>query len=268
MSTTDPTTGFLFHTTSDTISSLPTYINDSITPINNWAKDRMTKNFKWANTAAKTAQTGMTEGDIGYQLDTNVQYTYDGAAWIVPTASGLVPIIPTSASAVTGTVTIGTSGKITFTTVGTSFSVNGCFTSAYDNYLILLRHVNSSTGYMKFTLRLAGTDATAAQYDWQRSTALNATNAAARGQAEVAWQGLAVNPYPNAIIRMDLFNPALAVASQMFGNMSETDLAGNVGLMSWAGGHRALTAYDGMTFGIVTGGTETGTLRIYGYNNN
>ena len=42
---------------------------------------RQIQTFVWADNAARTAQTGMTAGDEGYQRDTKVAYRYDGAAW-------------------------------------------------------------------------------------------------------------------------------------------------------------------------------------------
>ena len=38
-------------------------------------------NYRWANSAARTAQTGMVAGDVGYQTDTGVVYRYSGSAW-------------------------------------------------------------------------------------------------------------------------------------------------------------------------------------------
>lgn len=40
-----------------------------------------TKSYKWANAAARTSQTGMTEGDTGYQLDNDRLWIYTGAIW-------------------------------------------------------------------------------------------------------------------------------------------------------------------------------------------
>lgn len=37
--------------------------------------------YYWANAAARTAQTGMIDGQYGYQADTKVLYRYNGAAW-------------------------------------------------------------------------------------------------------------------------------------------------------------------------------------------
>ena len=53
--------------------------NDAFAAIGN---TRQIKTYKWADNAARTAQTGMTAGDEGYQTDTDTYYTYDGAAWV------------------------------------------------------------------------------------------------------------------------------------------------------------------------------------------
>lgn len=59
---------------------------------------RQIRTFKWANAAARTAQTGMSEGDVGHQIDTRVTYLYTSSAWkawssswtlYTPTAMGL-----------------------------------------------------------------------------------------------------------------------------------------------------------------------------------
>lgn len=37
--------------------------------------------FVWANSAERTAQTGMVQGSRGYQVDTKSEYIYDNSAW-------------------------------------------------------------------------------------------------------------------------------------------------------------------------------------------
>lgn len=44
---------------------------------------RETHSFSWADSTARAAQTGMTAGDIGYQVDNDVFYIYTGAAWAI-----------------------------------------------------------------------------------------------------------------------------------------------------------------------------------------
>jgi len=38
-------------------------------------------NFVWATQSDRTAQTGMSQGSTGYQLDTKSEYIYDNSAW-------------------------------------------------------------------------------------------------------------------------------------------------------------------------------------------
>ena len=52
--------------------------NDAFAAIGN---TRQIKTYKWADNAARTAQTGMVAGDEGYQTDTDTAYRYDGTAW-------------------------------------------------------------------------------------------------------------------------------------------------------------------------------------------
>lgn len=46
-----------------------------------------TWHYRWTNAAARTAQTGMRAGDVGYQADTNTAYYYNGSSWEVTIAA-------------------------------------------------------------------------------------------------------------------------------------------------------------------------------------
>lgn len=37
--------------------------------------------FRWADASARTGQTGMRQGDTGYQIDTRTSYVYDNSVW-------------------------------------------------------------------------------------------------------------------------------------------------------------------------------------------
>jgi hypothetical protein len=64
---------------------------------------RQIKSYKWANITARNAQAGMTEGDIGYQMDTKTVYLYF-TAW-KPWNSEWITYAPTVAG-----ITLGTGG--------------------------------------------------------------------------------------------------------------------------------------------------------------
>ena len=54
---------------------------------------RQIKTYKWADNAARTAQTGMVAGDEGYQTDTDANYHYTGSVWSPWVTGGTVGTI-------------------------------------------------------------------------------------------------------------------------------------------------------------------------------
>ena len=177
---------------------------------------------------------------------------------------GHTAIIPTS---VAGTgVTVGASGKVSFT-ASTSISLNGIFTSTYDHYKVEIYTTASSTAVLRVVLRSAGTDATAANYDYTLLYANSATPGSATVAANANW---ALNASISSTVmkhNLELTNPFLASMTTAIGRSvayasAVAPLIGNFG-----GGHRLSTSYDGLTFTTSTG-SLTGTIRVYGYNNN
>ena len=182
-------------------------------------------------------------------------------------AQGHTAVIPTS---VAGTgVTLGSAGKVSFS-ASTAVSVNGCFTSTYDNYLLVFDLTTSGAASINITLRLAGTDAVT-NYDSQRLLAQSATASAAQSLASTAWVGSGGAGVASATHSgtMTLFSPALAVATraQIDNNITPNPMTTSAAYYKGALLHRTTTAYDGFTFTPGTGNI-TGNVRIYGFNNN
>lgn len=177
---------------------------------------------------------------------------------------GHTAIIPTS---VAGTgVTVGASGKVSFT-ASTSISLNGIFTSTYDHYKVEIYTTASSTAVLRVVLRSAGTDATAANYDYTLLYANSGSPSSATVAANANWT---LNASISSTVmkhNLELTNPFLASMTTAIGRSvayasAVAPLIGNFG-----GGHRLSTSYDGLTFTASTG-SLTGTIRVYGYNNN
>lgn len=182
-------------------------------------------------------------------------------------ANGLAGVVPTS---VAGTgVTLGASGKVTVA-AATTISINGCFTSAYENYLFIFDLTTSAASGFAVTLRLAGTDAVTA-YDSERFTAINATNAAVQSLNSASWVGSGGMGIAGASQsgELRLYSPALAVATRakIDNNITPNPMTTSAGMYIGTLLHRTATAYDGITFTIASG-NATGTIRVYGYNNN
>lgn len=95
------------------------------TDFDDFTAERAIQTFRWADSAARNAQTGMVAGDIGYQIDTAVGYTYSGSGWV---ATGTVALLDKN---------------------GTGYSVpNNAFTQLTDTYLATtkLRGMTTSGG--------------------------------------------------------------------------------------------------------------------------
>lgn len=217
--------------------------------------------YKWADAAARAAETGMTEGDIGDQADTNQRWRYSGTAWTLISA-GLNLILPTTVT--NGTLVGG--GTVTFTGV-TSVSLNGVFSSTYDWYQIEYDFTTSGAGIFNPVLRVSGTDATSA-YDTQRSTAINATLAAAQSLNAANWVGSGAVGITGARQSgtIKLYNPGTAVATTGVVQAIITPNPMTTSAALYTGGllHRTLTAYDGITLAVSTGNLA-GTVRVLGF---
>lgn len=78
-------------TASDPVAPLENILNTRFTELDNSITASVAnyaiKTYKWANQAARNAQTGMTEGDIGDQLDTDQQWRYNGTTWVTASPS-------------------------------------------------------------------------------------------------------------------------------------------------------------------------------------
>jgi len=191
-----------------------------------------------------TGEKTLAEGQMAYLEDTNATQYYDGSSWAT-IDGGLVLVTSSTFSAVS------------------SVSIDGCFTSTYRNYRIVLENVNSTTSENRVRLRASSTDNTDAVYD--RANVYNSSGGTS-GQNSVAQDHWRFDTNFAAVINarsFDVYAPALA--ERTFVNEHSVETAGTDIFVSLSGlGHRNATAYDGFTYYAVSG-TITGTLRVYGY---
>ena len=174
--------------------------------------------------------------------------------------AGLKLIVPSSVAG--SGVSVSASGKVTFT-AATSVSVNGCFSSTYDNYLIVMRGIGSvaSENY-RGRLRLSGTDASGSNYVFQLLAANGATVSGARPAA----QTYAEFSYTGATTLRDgchvyVYGAALAQPTA-FRSVTMSAL-NDAAIADYACTHSLSTAYDGITL-FPSSGNITGSLTIYG----
>ena len=144
---------------------------------------RQIKTYKWADNAARTAQTGMTAGDEGYQTDTDTAYRYDGAVWglaaLVPQTGTMTPASGYTLNAANDVFVVGkvctVSGYITKNSgVFASSSVVGTLGSGFRPTAgvgVACAFTNATTGWMQIsadgTLKLffLGDAATSVQFN-------------------------------------------------------------------------------------------------------
>jgi hypothetical protein len=176
---------------------------------------------------------------------------------------GLVSMAPTSIAYSGTSAGINADGGVDFSAV-TSLSLNGVFTSAYDNYVVVIYHYSSGNPGIDMRLRLSGTDANGANYTWQRISVENTTITGSRSTNDtlmkVGYSGSTARSGDN----IHFYGPALAQPTATR-NVNARGLSGaSIGEM--AGTHSLSTAYDGFTL-LGDGGTVaiSGSLHVFGY---
>lgn len=218
--------------------------------------------FVWANATERAAATGMVAGDRGYQVDTGVEYWYSGSAWLA-NLPGLNLIVPSS---VAGTgVSVSDRGTVTLSSAS-SASINGVFSSRFQNYQIVFNLTTSTTAAIQFVLRASGSDATSA-YDYQMHRAIASTSEAIQSlnQGNIPWQ--VHTSAGNHHGTVDLFGPAVAGATRGLVRVISTSnpMTPQSGTGQSGFQHRTANAYDGFKL-TPSAGNLTGTVRVYGYN--
>ena len=148
-------------------------------------------------------------------------------------------------------------GEVSFSAAAT-LSVNGCFTSSYDAYMIWSQF-SSSVADINVSLRMraAGTDASGANYDFQEFVAANTSLTGARSSSQTSGQFARCS---DCFATINIHNPALAAITYY---LSQAWYGPGVTLTEYAGRHTPATAYDGFTV-LPSSGNITGKLRVYG----
>lgn len=190
----------------------------------------------------------------------------------MPGLNGLVVMTPTSiASTGTGnSSSINADGSVDFASCAT-LSLNGVFTSSYDNYMVVCRTSNpgiagAADAYIRF--RAGGTDnSTASSYVSQLIQASSTSISASRSTSNIALIGANYNSETQRNgFTLHVFGPAIsqptAVRSLTISSSSSAYLA-DVAIT-----HNQSVAYDGLTFSLQTSSafTASGLITVFGFN--
>lgn len=174
---------------------------------------------------------------------------------------GLVTMTPTSVDHSGTSASINADGGVDFTGV-TSLSLNGVFTSSFDNYLCVISYtVTINDVGFTFRMRVGGTDnSTASSYTSQALNAFSTTVSGGRSTGTSGQIGVSGTSQGNARA-MHFYGPALAQPTAVrFVSMSGE----SVGIAENAVTHNQSTSYDGFTM-ILGSGTMTGNVAVFGY---
>lgn len=182
---------------------------------------------------------------------------------VLPTTGGLIPAKPTSIANSGGTATL-TSNSVTFSAVN-SVSLNGVFTATSTVYRIVVAiESQSAETQMYFRMRLAGTDATAGQYENVYFYAYGPSSTGV-GSATSATTGEIATTSADGLVSIDLAWPFVARNSMAYINRASAQTSvGRTVITMGAFRHTVATAYDGFTL-FPNGGTATGSVSVYGY---
>lgn len=186
--------------------------------------------------------------------------------------AGLIPVVPTSIVVATGTGATSTNGTVTVTGA-TNLSLNGVFTPKYRNYRIVF-NMNCPTTGSSFSMRLraAGTDNSAASYSYVGRRAISWSYGDGGGTATTSWsliEGISgQGTTQTSVATIDLTTPQVSTVRTGLILQSGFIAEGSAyyGSAFYAGSHNVTASFDGVSF-IPAGGTFTGTVNVYGYNN-
>ena len=190
-------------------------------------------------------------------------YTKSETDGIAAAAAGLRMVVPSSIAVGSGSGSANAAGYVTFSGAS-SVSLNGVFSSTYDNYRIVCDFTGSTTIATYIRLRVAGTDNTSSNYNRQYLLANNTSISG--GRATIAlWAMTNATSTTRGAYVMDVFNPFLTQVtggvSQQLGNYNGTS---TFALNLEGHGFNTATSFDGFTFFSDTG-NMTGTIAVYGY---
>lgn len=182
----------------------------------------------------------------------------------MPVVHNAMMLIKPSSVDITGagsSATINDSGSVTFSACE-SLSLNGVFSSTYDNYVINYWFTSSGGANIGLRLRLSGSDATASNYVDQLLSADSTSVTGFRGTQD-RFRGGDSYGTQRAGFTNFMYGPALAQPTA-YRLVAANDLT-SAALFDGAGTHSLSTAYDGFTLYNRTAGTTFGGLvKVYG----
>jgi hypothetical protein len=180
--------------------------------------------------------------------------------------NGLVVMTPSSVAktGASSTATINADGSVTFGSCET-LSLNGVFTSAYDNYMVSFRSIGTAANFPGVRLRASGVDESSASnyYTHQFLFASSTTVSGARSSNNIWFSyGNSTTLYGGMV--QYIYGPYLAQPTAH--RVVVSDPRDSASIADYAGTHSLSNSYDGFTFSFPSSGNSSGILTVFGFN--
>lgn len=177
---------------------------------------------------------------------------------------GLVTMTPTSivVAGAGSSASIQSDGSVDFS-AATSLSLNGVFTSAHDNYVVVIRSVSAAnTVNLNARLRAAGTDASGSNYARQYFSGDGTAIGAARSTSQTSAPFSNTDATNRSGSTTHVYGPALAQPTAW--RLVSANGFTSAYIQDEAATHSLSTSYDGITL-ITSSSSVTGNIVVFGY---
>jgi hypothetical protein len=203
----------------------------------------------FSNAAARTAAiTSPVEGQMTYLEDTNGYSTWSGSAWVssaIGIGSGLVHLT---------TQTIGSGVS--------SVAVSNVFSSAYDNYKVIVSGSNASVGGA--SMRMTMNSSAGSTYFWAGQIQIyDGSNVFAGSNNTTSFQVMNMGSVSTTNLIIEFFNPFAATATTF-----KSQFAARSDVGQYGGVDSNAVSQTGFTLLMGAGTLTGGSVNVYGYRRN
>lgn len=213
------------------------------------------------DTTTKALNPSTTEGDIEYRsatANTNTRIAIGTAGQVLQVNSGATApewaTLPASALALTG--------SSTFTSTS-SVNIDNCFSSAYDNYIIVFNADCSNTGdNVNIRYRVGGSTNTSSNFHTQELD-VDGTNVSATRNAATATEGRIARLHTGFTQAHGYIQSPFIASPTWCWSTNSFNTESLLGNKTYWNTFIATTSFDGLNIFAGTG-TMTGTVKIYG----
>jgi hypothetical protein len=193
------------------------------------------------------------DGMVIYETDTDKTLVWNGSAWVyLATGTTNAPGLELVTSA-------------TFS-AATTVTIDGCFTSTYRNYLLVIDTDATASTTLRFVYRTSGVDNTSSTYNYGRHQGDNGNGSTTNYAASAAFGLLGIVGDIKASCSITFYAPQVAVETAVTGQFFSYHSTGAADFGSIGGAFNNTTQFDGLKF-YPGSGNITGRYAVYGYRN-